>query len=399
MQSVVPITDKIYWVGVNDRETDLFESLWPIPRGVVYNSYLIDDDKTVLVDSAKGDTGDLLLAKIRSVLGTERKLDYLVVNHMEPDHSGMITRLREVYPQLQIIGNRKTAGLLKEFYGADDNLNTVGDGDELRTGSCCLQFHLTPMVHWPETMMTLERESGVLFSGDAFGAFGALDGGIFDDEVDDEYFRDETIRYFANIVAKYSRMVLKALDKLRNVKVSTIAATHGPVWRRHPQRIIDLYARLSRQEGEKGLVVAYGSMYRNTRKMAEAVARGAAESGLTTVRVHDVSRTHPSYVLRDAWNYRALALGAPTYDTGLFPAMDRLVRLFEEKKIANRQVGIFGTYGWSGGGVKALQAFAEQSQVTLVEPVVEACCAPSDDDLQQCVELGRRLAAAAVAET
>ncbi len=394
MINPVPVAGGIHWVGVNDRETDLFESVWPLPRGVCYNSYVIVDDKTALIDTVKASTFEKYFEKIRAVVGGGRPIDYIVVNHMEPDHSGVLTRLVELFPDLQIVGNKKTVGMLKEFYGFTERIKVVSDGDVLDLGSHKLQFHITPMVHWPETMMTYESTTKTLFSGDAFGGFGTLDGGIFDNEVDLEYYEDEILRYFSNIVGKYCRMVQKAIAKVGGLDIQIVAATHGPVWRDSPETIINLYDKWSRQEAEDGVVIVYGSMYKNSEKMMEAVARGVAESGITTIRIHNVPRSHVSFALRDAWRYKGLLLGTPTYDAGLFPPMLAFTELMEEKRLENRILGMFGTFGWSGGGVKALREFAQQAKFQTLEPVVEACCSPTDADIDQCYELGRNMAAA-----
>ncbi len=392
MQSGIAIVDGIHWVGTNDRRTALFESIWPIPKGISYNSYLIVDEKTALIDTVKDLSVYGYLQKLQRLLGPDRSLDYLVINHMEPDHSGAIGILRKIYPQMRIVGNKKTAEYLASLYGIEDNVQMVADGEELSLGRRKLSFHLTPMVHWPETMMTHEPSAGVLFSGDAFGSFGALNGGIFDDQVDVGYLEDEILRYFSNIVGQYSPMVQKAIEKLGRVQIKIIASTHGPIWRTNPSHIIDLYDRWSRHEAEPGVVLAFGSMYGNTETMAEAVARGLAEGGLETIRMHNVSTSHVSYILRDAWRYQGLVLGSPTYDTGIFPPMDALLRLLRTKWIAHRSVGVFGSHGWAGGAVKGMTHFVEQTKLELVEPVIDAKFRATPEQVEQCHELGRRVA-------
>lgn len=392
MQSAVPINDDIFWVGVNDRRTDLFESIWPLPRGVSYNSYLIGDRKVALLDTVKEISLSGYLEKLKAVLALERKIDYLIVHHLEPDHSGSVQVLREIFPKMQIVGNRKTAEFLEQLYGIKQDVRVVRDGEELDLGRRKLRFHLTPMVHWPETMMSYELADGILFSGDAFGGFGTLDSGIFDDTTDIAYFEDEILRYFSNIVGKYASMVQKAITKLKGLDVRTIAPTHGPIWRTHPGQIIELYDRWSRHEAEPGVVIAYASMYGNTEKMAETVAEGLSGQGCQAVRVHDVSRTHVSYAIRDIWRYKGLILGSPTYDTKVFPPMDSLLSLLETKAIRKRAVGIFGSYGWSGGAVKAMTDFVKNNGLELVEPVVEVQFAAGADELEQCRQLGRNMA-------
>lgn len=394
MSRAIPVADGVHWVGVNDYETHLFEAIWPLPRGISYNAYLVAGDKVALVDAVKEAFLDEMLEKVRDVLGPARSLDYLVINHMEPDHSGAVRALRGLYPDMQIVGNAKTAEFLQKFFRVEKNVTTVEDGQALSLGSRELTFHVTPMVHWPETMMTYDEVQKVLFSGDAFGGFGALPGGIFDDEVDIPYYEDEILRYFSNIIGKYGRPVQKAIEKVGDLPVEVVASTHGPVWRNDPQRIIETYGRWSRQETEPGVVVAFASMYGSTRQMAEAVARSLAEAGVEKVRVHDLSRTHVSYVIRDVWRFRGLVVGGPTYNTRLFPLVEELVGHLENDRLRGRLLGIFGTYAWSGGAVDRLRSFADDGEFDLIEPVVEAECRATPDQLDQCAEMGKNMAEA-----
>ncbi len=391
MECGIPLVENVYWVGVNDRRTALFEAIWPIPRGVSYNSYLIRDEKVALIDAVKDLSVGKYLQKLRHLTGPDRRIDYLVINHLEPDHSGAVPILKQIFPQMQVVGNKKTAEFLESLYGIRD-IHVVQDGDELKLGKRTLQFHLTPMVHWPETMMTYEASAGILFSGDAFGGFGTLDGGIFDDEVDIHYFEDEILRYFSNIVGKYAPMVQKAIKKLGALEIKIVASTHGPIWRSDPGRIIGLYDRWSRYEAEPGVVLAFASMYGNTEKMVEAVARGLAEGGVTTVRAHDVSTSHVSYVIRDVWRHKGLVLGSPTYDAGVFPWMEMLLKMLAGKRIGNRVVGILGSHGWAGGAVKVMRKFVEDASLELIEPVVDARFTATPEQLDKCRDLGRALA-------
>ncbi|HOY26941.1 MAG TPA: FprA family A-type flavoprotein [Mesotoga sp.] len=390
----IKITDGIHWIGVNDFETHLFEALWPLPKGVSYNAYMIVDEKVVLIDTVKGPYFSTYLDKVKSLLPAGKTVDYLVVNHMEPDHSGSIKVLREAFPEVKIIGNQKTADMLGAFYGLTDNLVVVRDGEELSLGEKRLVFYMTPMVHWPETMMTYEKTTGVIFSGDAFGGFGALNGGIFDDEVDVDYYKDEVLRYFSNIVGRYSAMVQKAFDKLKGVDIKIICATHGPVWRSDPAHIINLYDRWSKQQTEEGVVLVYGSMYGNTQKMMEAVATGLVKGGVEKIRVHNSSTSHLSFIIRDIWRFKGLVLGSCTYNMELFPPMKQLVSAIENRMMVNRNIGVFGSYTWSGGALKELQEFAGKSKCEQVGPVIEAKSSPTAEDIDRCVELGMNMAKA-----
>ncbi|MEJ5349669.1 MAG: FprA family A-type flavoprotein [Desulfosoma sp.] len=381
----------IYWVGVNDRETDLFEALWPLPYGVSYNAYLIVDEKIALIDAVKGHFLAEHLHKIRDLLPSGRTLDYLVINHMEPDHTGAIDILRSVFPQMTVVGNKKTLDMLQAFYGSANTCLQVGNGDILDLGTHKLQFHLTPMVHWPETMMTFDTTTGVLFSGDAFGGFGTVDQGLFDDEVDLELMKGEMLRYFTNIVARYGQMVLKAIDKLEALPLTVVAPTHGTVWRRNPSLPVSLYARWSAQECDPAVVVAYGSMYGNTYRLAQAAALALTERGVTPT-VHDIARTHASYVVADIWTSKGLILACPTYNTGLFPPMESLLAFLENKLLKDRLVGFIASYAWAGGARKALEAFAQRLSLEVVPPVVEVKGAGTAQDLEQCVLLASNMA-------
>lgn len=394
MSSGIKIIEGIYWIGVNDFETHLFEALWPLPKGVSYNAYMIVDDKIVLVDTVKGSFFSAYLDKVKSLLPEGKSVDYLVVNHMEPDHSGSIKVLKEVFPNIKIIGNQKTADMLEAFYDLTDNIMILKDGETLDIGSKKLQFYMTPMVHWPETMMTHEKTSGVLFSGDAFGGFGALNGGIFDDEVDIEYYKDEVLRYFSNIIGRYGSMVQKAIEKLASVDIKIVCATHGPVWRKDPSHIIELYDKWSKQETEEGVVLVYGSMYGNTQKMMEAVATGLVRNKVEKIRVHNISTSHLSFIIRDIWRFKGLVMGSCTYNMELFPPMKQLVSAIENRMMTNHKIGIFGSYTWSGGALKELQEFADKSKCNQVGPVIETKSSPTKEDIEKCVELGQNMARA-----
>jgi len=392
MQGIIPIKENIFWIGANDHETDLFESIWPLPRGVSYNSYIILDDKVALIDTVKSSYLAIYMDKIKAVLGSERQIDYLIVNHMEPDHSGSIRDLRRVYPGMKIVGNAKTAEFIKDFYGITDGVISVRDGEALDLGTHQLKFVFIPMVHWPETMVTYETREKILFSCDAFGGFGALDDRIFDDEVDLAYYEDEILRYYSNIVGRYSGMVQRAIAKLKGVEIAVIAPSHGPVWRTRPGDIVAFYDKWSRHETEEGITLVYASMYGNTRRMMEAISRSLAEEKVEKVRVHDVSRTHISYILVDIWRFRGMILGSPTYNTKIFPLMASLVNMLEEKILQDRFVGVFGSYTWSKGAVKTLIEFALNNKLTLVDPVVEFKSSPTEEDLSQAVLLGKNMA-------
>ena len=348
------ITNDICYVGVNDRKKELFEGLWPLPYGVSYNSYLLADEKTCLIDTVEVDFFTQFIENIQQAIGS-RPVDYLVVNHMEPDHSGSIALLKKYYPDVKIIGNKKTFGMMKGFYGIEDGDVEVKDGDTLSLGSHELKFVMTPMVHWPETMVTLDTTANVLFSGDAFGCFGALNGGVIDAEINCDDCWKEMVRYYSNIVGKYGTPVQNALKKLSGVKLDYICPTHGPVWHEYIGKVVAIYDRLSRYEAEDGLVICYGTMYGNTERMAECIAQAASKAGVKNIVIHNVSKTHHSYIIRDVFRYKGLIVGAPTYNTGLYHEMDVLLDELANRDIKNRYFGWFGSYGWASKAVEKIR--------------------------------------------
>ncbi|MDI3542583.1 MAG: hypothetical protein PWP57_186 [Candidatus Atribacteria bacterium] len=349
----IEIKPGIYWVGVNDHTTDLFEGLWPIDEeGVSYNSYLIKDEKVALVDLAKSLKVDEFLSHIGELVDFSH-IDYIILNHLEPDHTGVLNILWKLSPQATIVCSPLAREMVSSFYGIKERVRVVGDGEEISLGEKTLKFFSTPMVHWPETMMTYEVNSQVLFSCDAFGGYGSLQGAIFDDECSDfDFYKRESLRYYVNIVAKFSPMVIKAIDKLSSLALNLVAPSHGLIWRKNPSLIINLYrqwASYAETGGEKGIALVYGSMYGNTETMMDAIARGVAESGIG-VEIFDVRRTNPSYILPSLWVNKGVIIGAPTYETGLFPLMAHLLDLAVRKGIKNKKTLYFGSYGWSGGG-------------------------------------------------
>lgn len=389
------ITNGIHYVGVNDRHKHIFEGLWPLPYGVSYNSYIIADEKIALVDTVEADFFTQYLDNIRSVIG-DRPIDYIIVNHMEPDHSGSLTLIKKYYPNAKIVGNKKTFGMMQGFYrvgnDADGDTLEVKNGDTLQLGSHTLAFTLVPMVHWPETMVTLDTTANVLFSGDAFGCFGALNGAYIDAEMNCDIYWDEMLRYYSNIVGKYGTPVQQALKKLAGVKIDYICSTHGPVWHEHIERVVGMYDRLSRYEGADGLVIAYASMYGNTERAAEVIARAASEAGVKNIIMHDVSRTHHSYIIADIFRYRALILGAPTYNNGLYPQMESLLSELAGRDMKNRLLGWFGSFSWAG---KAMKTIGEKNETRLhFEPVgtpVEIKQSLDEATTRACEELGRAM--------
>ncbi len=385
------IAKDIFYVGVNDRQKHKFENMLPLPYGVSYNSYLITDKKTALIDTVDIAQGDVFIDKIQSQL-QGRTLDYLIINHMEPDHSGSIRLIRQYYPEIIIVGNNKTLDMVNGFYGVESNMKEIKDGEILSLGEHKLQFHLTPMVHWPETMMTYEMNNKILFSGDAFGCFGNLDGAVIDKDMDITKYWEEMIRYYANIVGKYGSAVQKALKKLTPLDIEMICSTHGPVWKEYITDVVDMYDKLSRYGTEDGVVIVYGSMYGNTELMAETVAQGVAEAGVKNIIIHNVSKTDSSYILKDIFKYRGLIVGSPTYSNELYPEVESLLRKIEIRGVKNHVFGCFGSFTWASAAVKRLSTFSETMKWKSAEIIVDEKQGLKADNYQGCLELGRQVA-------
>lgn len=390
----VEITPDVYWIGIIDRTTDLFEGIWPIAdTGVTYNSYLINDDKTAVIDLAKSNTGDEFFSQIEELVDIS-DIDYIVINHMEPDHSGLIKIVRRLAPDAKLVGSKKTAEMLETFFGITDNVLVVEDGDTLSLGRHELKFFSTPFLHWPETIMTYETTRRLLFSCDAFGGYGAVRGGIFDDEsTDPEFYEREALRYYANILASFSPRVLSAIDKLKDIPISVIAPSHGLVWRKDAARIVNLYKRwaeCARGNCEPGVTLVYASMYGSTELTMNAVARGVSRAGLT-VEIFDAARTHVSRILPSLWTKSGVIIGAPTYEVSLFPPMAEVLHMVARKRIHKKTAAYFGGHGWSGGALQELTKILEPLKWDIVD-TLQYVGSPKDDDLKKAEDFGRRFA-------
>lgn len=357
------ITDNVLYVGVNDRTTERFEGLWPLPNGVSYNAYLVKgDEKTAVIDTVLLEEEQAYNLNIESSGITN--VDYLIINHMEPDHSGSIPTLLLKYPKLKIVANRQAINMIKGFYHIEDNdvFHEVKDGDSLSLGGITLRFYMTPMVHWPETMMTYCPEKKLIFSGDAFGTFGALDGAVIDDNADMTLYIEEMYRYYSNIVGKYGKFVLKALDKLKDLPLDYICPTHGPVWHSNIQKVVGIYSSLAAYRSIPGAVIVYGSMYGNTAKVADDIATLLSEKGVRNIKVYDASHTHLSRIISDAFKYSALIIGSPTYSMNLYPPIEAFLSAMKLREVPSKIFGIFTNYTWAQSiAQKKLVAFSEET--------------------------------------
>ena len=363
MSIMKKISERIYYIGVNDDTKTLFEGLWPLPYGVSYNSYIVADEKVALIDTVEHDFEEEYLENISQAIG-DRPIDYLVVNHMEPDHSSLTAYMLDKHPEMKIVANAKTVPMLKGYYGIDESrILVMKDGDRLSLGSCELIFYMVPMVHWPETMVTWLAEEGTLFSGDAFGTFGAVNQDVVDSEGTFESFRDEMMRYYSNIVGKYGTPVQTALKKLAGLDIKRICSTHGPVWEKSIGQVVGLYDKLSRYEVERGVCIAYGSMYGNTAAAAEALAEELRRLGVPCA-IHDLAgNVNPglgvSGALRDVFKYDTIVAASPTYNNGIFPPVETFMKALQSRLIKGRRFYALGSYTWAGSSVNLLNAMAE----------------------------------------
>lgn len=379
----IEIKPGITWVGVNDRITELFEGLWTIKQeGVSYNSYLIRDEKNVVIDLCKSMLTGEYFDQLQSLVPLE-KLDYVVINHMEPDHTGALRSLLKNAPQVQILGTAKTQDMLNKFYGITENVRVVKDGETINLGKHTLRFVVVPFLHWPETMMTYEENQKVLFSCDAFGSYGALNGNIFDDPgMPVDWFEEEALRYYTNIISIFPKQVRKALARLSTIPVDVVAPSHGLVWRNNPKRIISLYdtwSNLATEPADPGVTLLYASMYGNTEEMMEVVAQGIVDAGVP-LNIFNVSKTPVSYILPKLYVQNGVMVGAPTYEGGLFPAISDVLKMAEAKHILHRKAAYFGSYAWLGGAAKEFTQTAETLEWEVMG-ALDFTGSPSREDL------------------
>lgn len=395
-------TKDIFYVGVNDRTTHLFEALWPLPYGVSYNSYIVaGTEKTALIDTVRIDEVHAYIDAIESV-DRNAKIDYLVVNHMEPDHSGSIPEIIKYYPDIKIVGNSKTIDMIKGFYHIDDadRFHEVKDGDTISLGDHTLKFYFTPMVHWPETMMTYVEDLGVLFSGDAFGTFGALNGGITDRDMDTDIHISEMYRYYSNIVGKYGRFVGKALDKLSGLTLNYICSTHGPVWIDRITEVVKIVSDLASYKSEPGVTIVYGSMYGNTAEVVEAVARELTSLGIRNIRIHNASVSPMSDMITDAFRYKTLIVASATYSMRLFPPVETFMNAMETREIKDKVFAVIGNYTWAKNVVAdKMKEYADRMKLEITAALTVKQ-SPDAEDENAAEEFARQVVnAIEVAET
>ena len=382
----IEISDSILYVGVNDRDIDLFEGQYVVPEGVSYNSYLIMDEKIALMDTVDARKSEEWLANIKVILGT-RQPDYLVVSHMEPDHAGSIAAATEAFPDMQLVGNAKTFAFMGQFFDMDiqNRKKVVSEGDELSLGSHNLKFVMAPMVHWPEVMMSYESSEKILFSADGFGKFGALDA--------DEDWACEARRYYFNIVGKYGAQVQALLKKAATLDIQMICPLHGPILKEDLGYYIGKYDIWSKYEPEdEGVFIAYASIHGNTAKAAKKLAEMLEEKGAKRVAIADLARDDMAEAVEDAFRHDKLVLACATYDGGLFPCMEDFLAHLKAKNYQKRTVAMMENGSWAPMAGKKMREYLEgMKEITIVEPVVTIKSTMKDDTVQAMEEMVDKL--------
>lgn len=350
MYNVMQINDDVTYVGASDRKLALFEAVYPLVNGVSYNSYLVNDEKTVLLDTVDRSVSGVFFENIAHVLDG-RKLDYVIVNHMEPDHAATLGELVLRYPEVKIVSNAKVVAMIKQFFDfdVDARVQVVAEGDTFSTGKHTFTFAMAPMVHWPEVMVTFDTTDGILYSADAFGTFGALAGNVFADEVDFENkWLDEARRYYTNIVGKYGPQVQMALKKALALDIKMICPLHGPIWRENIAWFVDKYNKWSTYTPEDNTVlIAYASIYGGTENAANILASELAKKGVKNIAMTDVSVTHPSYIISEAFRCSHIVFAAPTYNAGIFTPMETLLLDLAAHNLQNRTVAFIENGSWA----------------------------------------------------
>ena len=395
MYCVKNIKNDLYWGGGTDRRLALFENVYPIPRGVSYNSYLILDEKTVLLDTVDYSVSQQLFENIAHVLGG-RHLDYMIVNHMEPDHCGTIGALVTRYPDIKIVCNSKIAGMMKQFFDfdVDARVQIVEEGDTFTTGRHTFAFAAAPMVHWPEVMVTYDATDKTLFSADAFGTFGAMNGNLYADEVNFERdWLDDARRYYTNIVGKYGPQAQAVLKKAAGLDIEMICPLHGPIWRENLGWFIDKYMKWSSYTPEdQAVMIAYGSVYGHTENLANVLASKLADLGVKDVRVYDVSATHPSYILSEAFRCSHLVFASATYNGGIFTNMEHLLLELKAHNLQNRTVALMENGSWAPvAGKKMKEIFDSMKNIRLLEETAVIRSSMKENQMEQVDALAKAI--------
>lgn len=393
MQCVRKVKEDLYWVGSEDRRLALFENLFPIPRGIAYNSYLIKDEKNVLIDTVDYSVGRQFLENVRYVLKDEN-LDYLIINHMEPDHCSLIEELVFKYPEMKIICNSQTIRMLKQFYNfdVDSKVQIVKEGETFKTGKHEFTFVMAPMVHWPEVMLTYDMTDKTLFSADAFGSFGALNGKLFNDDIDfEKEWLPDARRYYTNIVGKYGPQVQSVLKKASNIEIEMICPLHGVIWRNNIEYIIEKYDKWSKYEPEEnGVLIVYSSVYGNTENVVNTLANYLGEKGIKNIAVYDSSNTDVSYLVSESFKYSNIVIAATTYNLGLFPKIEEYLLDIKRQNLQNRRISIIENSTWVPGIVskEVNKILSEMKNIQILEKTYSIKSSAKDNEYEYIKSIG-----------
>lgn len=395
MHNTRKINDDIYYLGASDRRIELFENVYPVSQGMSYNSYLILDEKTCLMDSVDESVRGQFLENLQYALNG-RNLDYMVVQHMEPDHCSIVPELFRMYPDMKLVASLQAFKMMENFYSlqTEERRLVVKEGDTLKLGKHTLKFIVAPMVHWPEVLMTYDVTDKILFSADAFGSFGAMSGNIFADEIDwDKDFKDEARRYYVNIVGKYGLQTQNVLKKASTLDIQMICPLHAHIWRKDLSTIISLYDTWSKYEAEKdSVVIFYGSIYGNTQNAAEILAMQLAENGIENVEVFDTSKTHVSFLVSKAFEYKTLVFAATTYNAEIFDTVQNLITELKNHNLANRRIGLIENGSWAPVAASKMKAQLETfKNMEVVEPVVKVVSSVTDKNVEELSVLAKEL--------
>ena len=391
------ITNDLYWLGASDRRLALFENAYPIPRGISYNAYLLLDEKTVLLDTVDLSVGELFFENLDHLL-QDRKLDYVVVNHVEPDHCATLGALLRRHPETQVVGNAKTLTMIGQFFSSSmaENALVVKEGDVLSTGRHELTFVMAPMVHWPETMATYDKTDKVLFSADAFGTFGAMSGNLFADEMNFEKdWLDDARRYYTNIVGKYGPQVQNLLKKAAGLDIQYLCPLHGPIWRKDAAWFIEKYQRWSTYTPEeRGVVIAYGSVYGHTENAAAILGNRLSEKGVRNIAMYDVSNTHPSVLVSEAFRCSHLVVASATYNNGIFTPMETMLMDLKAHNLQNRTVAVIENGSWAPQAGKLIRScFEGMKNITVLDQGVTLKSSVKEEQREALEALADQLAA------
>ena len=392
MQCVRKVLEDLYWVGGEDRKIKLFENIFPIQNGVSYNSYLLMDEKVVLLDTVDYSVGKQFLENIEYVLNG-KEIDYLIVNHMEPDHASIIEELVHKFPSMKLLGNILTVKMLKQFFNfdVDSRVEVVKENDTLNTGKHKLRFVFAQMVHWPEVMVTYDEYSKTLFSADAFGTFGALNGKLFTNEAhfEKEYI-EEARRYYTNIVGKYGVQVQNLLKKASTLEINTICPLHGPIWKEGFEYILDKYDKWSKYEPEeKAVLIVYSSVYGNTENVANILANYLNEKGIENIKVYDSSNIDSSYLVAESFRCSNIVVCSTTYNMGIYPKLEQYLQDIKRMNLQNRTVSIIENATWAPGISKNIKAiFGEMKNMNILDETISVKSSLKKDELQSLYAIG-----------